>query len=128
MLLACHKKSYLIWRNIGFPKYYVIFFFKQLSLPCFGSLSFVLQKKFWNRLCEYSKILNFVTYQRTFLLTCQGHEVIFVKRFCFFKLFCLIKYSMFSSKDVETILKTLFHSYLSGNALEILICGCSLYI
>ena len=47
MLLACHKKSYLIcdeitnFRNI--MQY--LFIFKQLSLLCFGCLSFVLWKK-----------------------------------------------------------------------------------
>ena len=67
VLLACHKKSYLICdeitklRNYEFSKYYVIFFFKQLSLPCFGCLSFVLWKENRNMLHEYSKIRNFVT-------------------------------------------------------------------
>ena len=62
-------------RNYEFSKYYVIFFFKQLSLPCFGCLSFVLWKKIRNRLREYWKIRNFVTYQITFLMTCQQHNI-----------------------------------------------------
>ena len=50
-----------------------IYFFQAAVSALFGSLSFVLQKKFRNRLREYSKIHNFVTYQITFLLTCQPH-------------------------------------------------------
>ena len=51
-----------------------IYFFKQLSLPCSDSLSLVLRKKkIRNRLREYSKIHNFVTYQVTSLMTCQPH-------------------------------------------------------
>ena len=68
-----------MWRNNKFLKYYVIFiFFKQLSLPCLAVsvLYFSLQKTFRNRLCEYSKIRNFVTYQITFLLTYQPHKTI----------------------------------------------------
>ena len=50
MWLACHEKSYLISDEI-----------------------FVLRKKIRNRMGEYSKIRNFVTYQTTFLMTCQQH-------------------------------------------------------
>ena len=72
MLLACHKKSYLICDEImNFRN--IMYFFKQLSLPCFGCHSLVLWKKIRNRLLEYSKIRNFVTYQITFLMTCQQH-------------------------------------------------------
>ena len=51
-----------------------IYFFQAAVSALFGSLSFVLQKKIKNRLREYSKIRNFVTYQITFLLTCQPHN------------------------------------------------------
>ena len=73
MLLACHKKSYLIcdkitnFRNIM----WVLFIFMQLSLGC---LSFVFWKKIENRLREYLKIHNFITYQITFLMTYQQHK------------------------------------------------------
>jgi hypothetical protein len=57
-----------------FLKYYVLFiFFKQLSLPCLSVSVLYFKKKIRNRLREYSKIRNFVTYQITFLLTCQPH-------------------------------------------------------
>ena len=74
MMLACHKKSYLICDKITKLRISEILcniFFKQLSLPCFGSLS---SKKNRNRLREYLKIRNFVTFQIDFFMTCQQHE------------------------------------------------------
>ena len=50
-----------------------IYFFKQLSLPCLA-VSVLYFKKDRDRLREYSKIRNFVTYQLTFLLTCQPQK------------------------------------------------------
>ena len=40
----------------------------------FGCLSYILWKKNRNRLHEYSKIRNFITYQITFPMTCQQHK------------------------------------------------------
>ena len=71
MWLACHKKSYLICEEIT----HIIFFFQADVSALFGSLSFVLQKKNRNRFHEHLKIRDFVTYQVTFLMTCQQHWI-----------------------------------------------------
>ena len=66
-----------MWQNCEFSKHYIYFFFQAAVSALFWqsvSLSFVLQKKIRNRFCECSKIRNFVTYQITFLLTCQPHN------------------------------------------------------
>ena len=69
------RKLLDMWQNYEFLKYYVIFiFFKQLSLPCLAVSALYFKKHIWNRFREYSKIRNFVTYQITFLLTCQPHK------------------------------------------------------
>ena len=69
------EKLFDMWQNYEFLKYYVIFiFFKQLSLPCLTVSVLYFKKKFRNMFREYLKIRNFVTYQITFLLTCQPQK------------------------------------------------------
>ena len=64
-----------MWQNYEFSKYYVIFIYFQAAVSALFWLSqFCTLKKNRNRLREYSKIRNFVTYQITFLMTCQQHK------------------------------------------------------
>ena len=64
-----------MWRNYEFSKYHVIFIYFEADVSALFWLSqFCTLKKIRNRLCEYSKIHNFVTYQITFLMTCQQHN------------------------------------------------------
>ena len=75
MWLACQKKSYLISDEImNFWKLCNIHFLSSSCLCPVWQSQFCTSKKIRNRLREYSKIRNFVTYQITFLLTCQPHK------------------------------------------------------
>ena len=51
-----------------------IYFFSSSCLCTVLAVSVLYFKKIRNRLHEYSKIRNFVTYQITFLMTCQQHK------------------------------------------------------
>ena len=78
MLLAYHKKSYLICDKITklqiFEILCSIFFSSSCLCPVLAVSVLYFEKKIGNRLHEYSKIRNFVTYQITFLMTCQQHK------------------------------------------------------
>ena len=70
MSLACHKRSYFDMCRI-FEILRNIYSFSSGCLCPVGCLSFVRRKK---KLCNIPKIRNFVTYQITFLMTCQQHK------------------------------------------------------
>ena len=76
MLLACHKKSYLICdeiTNFGiFTQPIPIFFSKYKTETAKTGERHLLENKI---LHDILKIRNFVTYQITFLMTCQQHKV-----------------------------------------------------
>ena len=70
MLLACHKKRYLICDEI--ETRCNIYLFQAVVSALFLAFSVLyFEKKIG--IGEYSKIRNFVTYQTTFLMTCQQH-------------------------------------------------------
>ena len=66
MSLVSHKKSYLVCAEL---RIYVILSHFQAAVSALYWLSqfCTLKKKIRNRLREYSKIRNFITYQITFL-------------------------------------------------------------
>ena len=75
MWLACHKKHYLICDEItNFWNIMWYFFSGSCLCPCLSVSVLFFKKKIRNRLREYLKNQNCVTYQITFLLTCQPHK------------------------------------------------------